>query len=134
MQYKRCCALQFSGELTQALPAVQVGSRLAHAGDGIQATGLFSTPVNTMHGIPGTSFWPSTAWLALSQCNFILHSMQAALDCLHKRRTVLLARIAAPPEGDDAEKLRAGAPGRGAAGLGLPLGRHLRLCPALQPT
>ncbi|PRW60974.1 TPR domain containing [Chlorella sorokiniana] len=54
VQYKRCCALQFSGELTQALPAVQ-----------------------------------------------------AALDCLGKRRAALLARIAAPAEGDDPEKLRA---------------------------
>ena len=79
-----------------------------------------------MHGVPGTIFWPSTAWLALSQCNFVLHSMQAALDCLDKRRTVLLACIAAPVERDDAEKLRAGAQVRGAAlcraaGLGLPL-------------
>ncbi|KAI7839538.1 hypothetical protein COHA_006720 [Chlorella ohadii] len=54
VQYKRCCALQFSGELTKALPAVQ-----------------------------------------------------AALDCLAKRRAALLARIAAPAEGDDADKLTA---------------------------
>ena len=33
VQYKRCCALQFSGELTKALPAVQVGVYwLAQAG------------------------------------------------------------------------------------------------------
>ncbi len=33
VQYKRCCALQFSGELTKALPAVQVGyESLAQAG------------------------------------------------------------------------------------------------------
>lgn len=92
-----------------------------------------------MHGVTGISFWPSTAWLALSQCNFVLHSMQAALDCLEKRWAVLLARIAAPAEGDDAEKLRAGAQVQGAAlcltaGLGLPLGWQPVPSPALQPT
>lgn len=54
VQYKRCCALQFSGEVEQALPAVQ-----------------------------------------------------AACDCLTKRREVLLRQLAAPGEGDDAEKVKA---------------------------
>ncbi|KAL4459220.1 hypothetical protein ABPG75_014085 [Micractinium tetrahymenae] len=54
VQYKRCCALQFGGEVEKALPAVQ-----------------------------------------------------AACECLSKRREVLLRKLAAPGEGDDAEKIKA---------------------------
>ncbi|KAL4418824.1 hypothetical protein ABPG77_004064 [Micractinium sp. CCAP 211/92] len=58
VQYKRCCALQFSGEVEQALPAVQ-----------------------------------------------------AACDCLTKRREALLRKLAAPGEAEDAEKTKAGGDG-----------------------
>lgn len=113
MQYKRCCALQFSGELAQALPAVQVGCQVA-AGQPVGRGCLLLFP---------NAVAMQTRGAAGGRCAFITISTnrpmayfpltQAALDCLGKRRAALLVRIAAPAEGDDAEKLRAGAPQAG---------------------
>lgn len=50
-----------------------------------------------------------------------IHPPQAALDCLAKRRAALQAKLAAPGEGEDAEKMRAGA-GRSVHSCGVCLG------------